>query len=356
MVFIFWITSLPEWASGLKPEAEFHFLYEEIKESGSNESGLALGGRFGIFPEWNENWELGLELKLIDSSPEARLDMLSLNKGPSNRPVGLSQFYIAHKYKDLLLLSAGKFHQAFRSSPLLWDDDIKPEGFYQALNLPLHNPHAKIKLHAGQFVLNRAHTDMSSGGELQRSWLFIQGLEGRYYWSQLLEFVSSLQIYYFHDLPDQINELSARRGAEYKEQANTYISKSSKYLPLEIEAEVASRPLGIFTSIRLAASFNLKTEDKQRGLYAETQIGRPWKKHNVLARLSFYYNEPMASVAAFVERDYGYANRKAGLFELNYYLSDNFRIGASYLIAKVLQDSLFQASRHEWRAGIGWQL
>jgi hypothetical protein len=353
--FIFYCIALPNWAEVLKPQASLLLEYQEVSEKHRDSSSLLLGASLGIFPEWHEQWTSGIELKLAETDPTSIPDRFVLTEGPSNRPISLNQAYVAHRFSDRAFFSIGKFAMPFQSSPLTWDHDRTPEGLYTAWQAPLGSL-MFIKFHAGQFFLGSGEQLLAAGQKNRRSWVFTEAVSWNYSSPQKMKIEMNLQIWNFIGIPEALALESLKRGADYQIRDGEFYLRKSRFMPIEYSFEISSLPLGILTALKTAIAMNVLSENQDFGLFGEVRLGRVWVKKNFLGSLSFYYNQPMTTLAYFTERDFGYSNRLAGRFELHYYVSESARILASYLLARRLEDRVYQDHRHEWRFGVEFKL
>src|SRR5690606_33718238 len=124
---------------------------------------------------------------------------------------------------------------------------------YQAINFESLSRKSLLKIHGAEFVID--HHDSKT------SWLFVGGYQWNMNWSEYVQSRQSIQAYHFWNLTDRISQVSVQRGSEYQIDADQYEIENQKFLPVEIEAEISSNPLGIFTSLRSAFVLNLRSED-----------------------------------------------------------------------------------------------
>lgn len=353
--FIFWVLAVPNWTEVLKPQASLLLEYQEIYEKQRDSSSLMMGAKLGVFPEWNQNWNAGIELKLGENSPQAIPDRLILTAGPSNRPISLNQAYVAHRFSKNGVFSLGKFLMPFSSSPLTWDHDLTPEGAYESFLITLSSQ-SSLKLHAGQFFLGSGIENLAENRKNHRSWTFTEALTWSYASAERFRLELNLQVWNFFNIPEALKTEALQRGAEYVLKDEAFFLKNSKFMPIETSFEISSLPLGILTSLRTAFAINVLDKNKDFGLFGEVRVGRSWVKKNFMGILSFYYNQAMTTLSYFTERDFAYSNRLAGRFELHYYFNESVRLNTSYLLARRAQESLYQDHRHEWRLGVEFKL
>lgn len=342
---------LPEWWTALKPEAEFRTRYLERMEEQDDDAGLELGVRGAIYPKLYQDTEFGLEISAANTNLGSRADAVKMSEGMSNKSIGISQAYLAYAPQwntlGLPTLVAGKFFMPFQLSPITWDEDLRPEGFYEALSFSNAKKTMIFKLHAGQFAADRVQESLTSGTPLRRSWLFLQGLELKSQVTARTRLSIASQFFYFYDISERLSEASARLGNT--PQSPTNLRRLDTYFaPVELNAKVESKQFGIIMAVELAAAFNVRSSDKQRSFHAKASAGQEWKARHIYGSIGYQYVEPDSQLAYFVDDEWAHSNRKAARFQLFYYALDHLRIGGSYLLASTVSNTNFQANRNEF--------
>ena len=64
---------------------------------------------------------------------------------------------------------------------------------------------------------------------------------------------------------------------------------------------------------------NFRTPDNQRSFFFEGFVGNEWKRNQLQARISYFYNEPDTTIALFSDNEYGHTNRKGPRIQLMFF-------------------------------------
>ena len=334
----------------MKPQARFRLRDEERFEDNNKASGLELAAQASIYPRVAPSTEFGLELSTAGTGLDSQPESVSLSGGASNKTIALSQAYAAFDiYKedtDSFLISAGKFHMPFRCSPMTWDLDRRPEGFYQAYEFKSLDLNWRLRLHAAQISADRVAPSAVDGTDLRRSWLFLEGFDLSYRVLTWIRVSLGSQYFHYYDLSERLQEISSHRGNNLRN-PSVLNDLDSKFGTWESYFEISSQQFGILTAFRTSAILNLLNKDLERGLFAEVEVGDSWKSGFFQSKISFVYVEPNASLGFFSDNEWGYNNRKAVRFSLSYFPMDQLKLGASFLIANTIQNSAFQRDQKQ---------
>ncbi|MDB5038906.1 MAG: hypothetical protein JWQ35_2434 [Bacteriovoracaceae bacterium] len=347
---------LPEWFSELNPSARFRLRWTERSERNAKVSGFSLLAQAGVFPDIREQLKAGLQISTNSNSPAAPPNSAPLSNGMENKELSFHQAYVEFHLGNRFKWSAlvGKFIAPTFSSPLIWDEEIAPEGLFQSLEFS-SGSHFRLATYAAQYAVDQALASVSAGTPLRRSWLFQEGIFGFIDWSSEGDLKFAVNHYYFYDLSENIANRSSSLGNTTLSLSNNNSSFRYAYAPLEAVLAATASPLGIQTGIKGAFCVNFRTPDQQRGFYLETHLGNAWKAKNFLFTLSYYYNEPDVTVSFFTDNAYGYTNRKGPRAEISYFVSRMLRLGVSALYAETLASSNYQSNRKEIRSDLEFE-
>ena len=334
----------------MKPQARFRLRDEERFEVNNNASGLELAAQASIYPRVEPSIEFGLEIGTAGTELDSQPESVSLSGGSTNKSLALSQAYAAFDiYKDdknSFLISAGKFYMPFRSSPMTWDMDRRPEGLYESYELKSVDLNWRLRVHATQISTDRVAPSAVNGTDLRRSWLFLQGFDLSYRSLTWIRVNLGSQYFHYYDLSERLQEISSHRGNNLKN-PSILNQLESKFGTWENFFELSSHQFGILTAFRTSAILNILNDDLERGLFAEVEVGDSWKRGFFQSKASFVYVEPNAGLAFFSDNEWGYNNRKAAKLSLNYFPMDQLKLGSSLLIANTIQSSAFQRDQKQ---------
>lgn len=344
---------LPEQIRELNPSARIQVGWLERKESGFNQSGLELLGQAGLFPKFLEELSAGFQISTNSTFNGTSPNSVELSGGMGNKDISIHQVFLETHFGSNLRWSAlfGKFNSPHLYSPLIWDEEISPEGLFQSFTARL-GLDSSLSVYAAQYSADQASPSLSAGTPLRRSWLFQQGIFARVEENSETELKVGLNHYYYYDLSERLANLSGPRGNSFSGTINSNARFQNDFSPIEAVITATARPLGIQTSMTGAFAVNFKTSDQQRGFFIEGQMGNKWKARNFLFKLSYYYNEPDMTLSLFTNHLYGFSNRKAVRGELSYFFLKNLRLGSSFLYAETLQPSVSQSLRKEFRSDV----
>lgn len=338
-------TEWPNWARDLNPTARFQLKWLERYESTRDESIPELLVQWGVEPQVLKNLKLGFELSTGEATMGGLPDAVNLSNGSTSKSILIRKAFLKIEFLDPIRIEikGGKFSNPISTSPMIWDDRITPEGFFEKIESRLGTQTFLFSLHANQWSLDQAQASTVNGTPQRRSWLLIHGLSAETSWGEFNRAKLSLEHYGFYDISESIASTSNTFG-------NTSLSASRlryRYAPAEVIGELSGSPLGIASQAMGAIAINFRTPDRQRGFWVEGHLGNAWARNRYRASLSYIYNEPDLTVAAFSSRDYGRSNRKGFLTRLSYYATEQCRIGGSFLFVETLASSATQSTRKE---------
>ena len=309
-----------------------------------------MGLRAGIFPELNDNVEFGAELSLANSGLGEQPDAVQLGAGMDNKSISLSQAYLAllsHSKRNHFIFSLGKFYIPFNTSPVTWDTDIRPEGFYESYIYLSPSEKFRLQFQTAQFSADQVDPSLVNSTPLRRFWLFVQGMDLQYKELSMIHFRWSEVFYFFYQNSERLQKASV--GLGNSPESETQLSQlKENFAPLESLFEIESQQFGLLTKIRSSFAINLRSSDHQRAFFVQISTGRSWVRHFFLAKVGFCYNEPDVQLALFEDNEWGNANRKSTRFELDYFLTDHLKLGSSFVLAQVIRSSPYQNDRKEF--------
>lgn len=162
---------LPKWLNAITPFGDVRAREEGFYEDGSTaRNRFRVRARIGLTA--NVSDQAAATVRLATGDPN---DPISTNQSFQNlftrKSINLDQAYLTlkpgktfHVEPGWFTVNAGKFGvNAYRTSELVWDDDLSPEGFTETVNLVEHREGVLrgLKVNAFQWVL----TDVSDGSD-----------------------------------------------------------------------------------------------------------------------------------------------------------------------------------------------
>jgi len=309
-------------------------------ESGFADRAGLLRARLGIEPEFSEKFLLGLEISAGSGlSDQGRIENAFENKG-----LGLSQAHLGMQSRGLTL-HLGKFTSYLPTSSLLFDENLRPEGFEQAYEFQVAN--FDYRFSAAQWVLDSTTASSLEGISQDQSWLFAGAFEGK--WKFDPESTLALLLLYEHiqSKTAETANLSATRGNSFSGSPPTNSNLLEDFHVFEVGASLQGQPLGIPAQLVGSFAINLESKEQDRGFWAKGRLGQAWHASEILGELSYFYLEPDLQLALLSRQDFGFTNRQGGRLEISYFPESFFRLGASYLYAQRIAKSVAQSHRHE---------
>jgi hypothetical protein len=345
--------SLPDVIRELNPSARFQMGWQERQERNFDQSGLELIGQAGVFPKFTDELSSGFQLSTNSGFTGPSPNAVELAGGMGNKDIAIHQVFLESHLGSQWKWSAlfGKFNAPNLYSPLLWDDEIAPEGLFQSLEF-LAGVDLHLALYAAQYSADQVSASLSNGTPLRRTWLFQQGIFSRFEYSSATDLRFGINSYHYYDASERLANLSGPRGNSFSGTIDSNAKFQNQYSPIELVVSATAKPLGIQTGVTGALAINFRTDDQQRGFFLEGYLGNKWKSKNFLFRLSCYYNEPDMTLALFTSHLFGYSNRKAVRGDISYFFLKHLRVGASFLYSETLQPNVFQALRKEVRSEV----
>lgn len=344
-------SSLPDWVDALKPEAKLGLRYLKRFEENRDLADFELNARFGIFPEPEPDFQLGIELGTFDRDTRSRENVVRFGDQSKAKTIGLSQAFLAWQQHWsthwVSNLAGGKFIFPFSGNPILWRKDRYPEGAYESFVFSADSGRFFLKLHAGQFTVDRVQGSLSSNTSFQRSWLFIQGFEIHRSLTERTKIEIAGNSFLFKEASDQIQIDSSDRGNNLTINSSGETRLTEKFYPAELFTKLSTNQFGLSIEMSGGAAINFNSRDNERAFIASASMGNSWKKRKAKGNLSYFYTEPNVQLASFTDPVWGETNRQGGRFQLDYYITNNIRTGASFLYANTLEKNFRQAHRRD---------
>jgi len=345
------LSSLPDWLNELNPEGRIRLRWLERIEDKSDWSGPRVAAEVGLFPSIDEHFHWGIQIVAANPSIDSSPNSVALDGGMKAKPLSLHQVYIRysshHAFPADLLVYLGKFKSPLLFSPLLWDEEMHPEGALEIFSLRFFSDVLSLSLYAGQFSADQVIQSVVNGTPQRRSWLFQQGIELGLHPNPWFSTRFGLNHFHFHDPSEQLAESSGHIGNSFIGTLGNSPSFQNDYAPFEFLLALEGQPLGIHAELLGALAINWRTSEDDRGFFVHGSLGNAWKARQLLIALSYYYNEADTTIALFSDDQYAFTNRKGPRVQADYFIRDNFRLGGSFVFAEVISNSQVQEDRYE---------
>lgn len=340
----FLITSNPGIWEELNPQGHFRFRYEEDRQKNLDESGLELDLSLGVFPEIAKDLELGIQLRTSGTNLGDDPASIKLDSGMSSKSLSISQSYLAwraavsNRFETKLVV--GKFKMPILTSPLTWYEELHPEGLYESLVWKLASTRLNLRTQHLQISADRVSPSITSSTPIRRSWLFVNSFGADWASGRNFLMKTNLVHYYLLDASERLRELGVERGNSIQNQSTLTLEKFS---PLELNLDLLTSQFGFETEFTGSLAINLKSKNKDRSFHASARVGNQNTKNAVFAQIEYLYNEPNTQLAAFLDPDWGYINRKGPRFRLSYFVNNQSVLRCSVALLQRLESNLIQA-------------
>lgn len=349
-VLLFLVGSLADasWSEDIQGQLQLRHL--ERREEQHKAAGMDLRLRLGLFRDISQNFSWGFEITSAGSRP---LGSAPLGDRMQDKSLALSQAALEWKQPQWgLEVTGGKFLMPFPTSPLLWNKQLRPEGFTEAWSFQFSQVTARMR--SAQLVLDRMEAHGQDNSKSLRSWLFIHGFEFLFEPYELTQARLAANWYHIHGIPpDSFQEARARGNRPQLSEDEGKLK--SDFLPLEAVFEIESRVFAVLTSLKAAAALNFGSDNYQRGFFVQGRLGKPWTRYQFLLSAAYIYLEPDLQVAYLTDPWWGYTNRQGPQLELHWYPYESIRLGSSLSLLQVLEETAYQKDRIDWTAEVEYR-
>ncbi len=331
----------PQWLEGMKMGGDFRLRYEGFNqnEATRDRNRFRYRLRWKIEKQLTENLDLGF--RLVNG---AATDPTSTNQTMtgdfSYKNFLMDQAYV--KYKPTFLeeyvpsletasVVGGKFENPFsaRSSTMIWDGDVTPEGFAESFEFSFLDGKLKPFVTLGQYLLqeNVSAPDAEIYGVQTGAEWALPGFSGE----SVPKVTSALAYYDFSDYAGNsnfiIDSTSLARG-------NTRIGSSTSLEAGDfdilqvynaLQFKVGELPVKIFSDFAVNLADQARDPlDRNNAYEFGLKLGSAKKKGDWETSYYYAYIEPNAVVGAFSESDFGagHADKRGSALQFKYALTD----------------------------------
>jgi hypothetical protein len=223
---------------------DFRLRYES---NGSNGSVPAwdrgvLRGRLAANYQLTDNLSLGARMVTGDAG-NPRTSDVTIGNWLSDQEISLDQAYVSFKFDDLYLVG-GKFAKPFKSTEILWDGDVNPQGFGVSYQMA-SSEHSSAQLSGIYFLIDEKIFEQSSdmlGGQLTF------GMQASNDWG-----LSASAAYYEYDIgPLNLSGPGSPRGNNVTPDGRSYVSD---YELLDVLGSVHYSGWGDRWDVKLVADY-----------------------------------------------------------------------------------------------------
>ncbi|MCI1755749.1 MAG: putative porin [Sphingobium sp.] len=179
---------------------------------------MRIRARLGVTANINPNVKVGIQIATGDDNSPISTNQ-KLAGGFSKRDIWLDKAYIELKPKDWIKTTLGRFDNPFLSTDLLFDDDLRFDGFAAEISASKFLPEKfGLKLRGGAFPLDYGSSDtldkftnvpLSGAAPEHRidpsKWLLAGQIEAGYKMDGGLEIRAAAGYYDFHNLQGQLS-------------------------------------------------------------------------------------------------------------------------------------------------------
>jgi hypothetical protein len=365
------------WLKGAKIGGDFRLRYEAFnyfdKNNDAGSTGTAADRsrnrfrirlRWGFEKDYGDDWKFGYRMATGSTTDQVSTNQTLGNSGYFNfKSFNIERAYVIYtpnSMKDYgpikgVVIGAGKFENPFLrySTPMVWDGDVTPEGFYQKVNFQLQSDeNNKLNLYTtlGEFILNE-NTSTDSDANLIAVQAALNWSTYNFNSDLPVDFTVASSIYDYADWFQTITNNSA--STSYL-RTNTIVADDFRVLDIypEIQFYVNRAPVTLWYDYAKNLA-NVGTEDitQSRGNDIHDQdtgwgfglkIGKVKKKGDWDLNYGYYEIGTNAVVAAFNDSDFGgpgqngFTNRKGHKLGIGYQLTDNIVVNWTGFVVRPL--------------------
>jgi hypothetical protein len=351
---------LPSWLDNLKFSGDFRLRYQfdgynwgntEDKEKMDRHRARARL-RFGFEKTWlDDQVAVGFRLASGDSNANNSTTQ-TLGASWTKKPIWIDLMYARYIPKDAdgknlgLMVTGGKIIKPWVANEIFWSSNVNPEGFWAEYRVPKITLSGPVAIQpfvgVGWFILNE-----QSNNKDAQMFIVEAGLRT--------------------DITKDIRWTLAANYQEWKMYRLGGLAAGGNAMPLrhipgmrvgtlsnQVDvADVFGKPLNLFGDV----AYNFGEDDDREGYEnrnTAVALGARWgqnrKKGDWSLKYRYAYIEANALPGAFVDSDFGFANRKGNVFGAEYNLLDSLSIGVDlYINHPVHAPTTVNNSRHEDR-------
>jgi len=350
----------PSWLDNLKFSGDFRLRYQfdgynwgntdDTEKMDRHRARARL--RFGVEKTWlDDQVAVGFRLASGDTNVNNSTTQ-TLGASWSKKPIWIDLMYARYTPKDAdgnplgLMVTGGKIVKPWVQNEIFWSSNVNPEGFwaeYRAPKITLSDPVAiEPFVGLGWFILNEQSNNKDAQMFIAEAGLRTQ-ITKDIKWTLAANY-QEWKMYRLGGLTASGNATPVRHIPGMR------IGNLSNQLDV---ADVFGKPLNVFGDV----AYNFGEDDDREGyenrntaLAVGVKWGQNRKKGDWSVKYRYAYVEANALPGAFVDSDFGYANRKGNVVGAEYNLLDSLTVGLDlYLTNPVHAPSTANNSRYEDR-------
>lgn len=334
----------PRWVKNTEFSGDLRLRYEMIEKpgpGGENDNRTRVRFRYGAKTKVNDQLKIGFGLATGSSDAPTSTNQ-TLEQEFQSKAIWLNYAYAQYEPTKWLTFLGGKFESPFFHTDMLWDSDIRFDGFAVKSKKTVFKgtklPETELFLVSGYFPLDN---NTAGASDLALS-VFQLGEEMKI--GETAKLKSGLAYYNFHNMEGYVTS-----KLEEKKSTNTSttvgvarILEDFNVLSPTVELTF-NDPLGVGVPITLIGEYadNLAvTNDKKNDAWrAGVQFGKKVKKKGdwlVLGQYSRLENDSFVDIFPDADLNSGGTNARGWEFIIDYGLIDNVALGLDYYNSRVI--------------------
>ncbi len=330
---------LPSWMSGLTYSGDLRLRYEGITyddPDAKNRNHGRVRLRFGMEKKITDEVMAGLRLA-SGSSDDPTSTNQTFTDDFSEKMIWFDLAYITYKpaWCGSTTIGAGKVKNPFKTTNMVWDSDVNPEGVYTITSLPGTDAFKPFVTTA--FFMAK---DQSSAHDANMA-----GVQGGFDLTVAdnLKWTLVGTYYDWFEIEEPGNFYSAR-GNTVSDGFLTADDFDILNVTNYLSTSVADRPLSFFVDYAKNIGEDAPAPDsgKDTAYSAGLTYGSAKAKGDWSVSYAYKRIEANAVVGSFVDSDFGYANRKGHVVSAAYALHKNVTAELTGIFAKPVSDAASQ--------------
>lgn len=345
----------PRWLEGLSMGGDIRLRYDafEQNEATRERNRFRYRVRWKVAKQVTENLELAFRL-VNGSTTDPTSTNQTMTGDFTYKNFLMDQAYVKYKpqfLKDHLSsletasIIGGKFENPFlsRSSTMVWDGDVMPEGFAETFEFSYLDGKLKPFVTLGQYLLqeNASAPDAEIYGVQTGAEWTVPGFSGE----SAPKVTSAFAYYDFSDYARNSNFITDSTSLA---RGNTRIGSSTSLAAGDfdilqvynaLQFKVAELPVKIFGDFAVnLADRTADPLDRNNAYEYGLKLGSAKKKGSWEGSYYYAYIEPNAVVGAFAESDFGagHADKRGSALSFKYALTDYLKFGfTAYFVNNV---------------------
>ena len=304
--------------------------------------------RFGWEKAFRPDTKVGFGLASQAANTEAASTNTSLDDSFTTKPISIEKAYADYQPDwaargpiEKVRMAGGKFENPFEegSSAIVWDRDVRPEGFFERVELQVIDTEAfDVHLYglAGQLILEE-----EAGSGDAELWAWQVGLKPAVDvgWVKPLALKSVFSYYNYSDFGNLTsdggtNVTSGNPSAIVTNAAGGFSAEDFDIVEIYNEAEFTPFserfPIKTFFDWATNVANGALSEaagDLNHAWALGFKVGKAKTKGGMEFGYEYRYVDPNAVVGQFADSDFGFANKRGSVFSAKYNVTDDLELG-----------------------------